>query len=454
MEHVHLPQRDNPDHCAYDQCGLIWSDPVHAPSVALRKLQEAAPDLRPLEQHERASGAPFVPSQRREATAEDAAKWVNNAAPATHTGRPSMHSGGGPEYSVPADARWIMCPMSSRPNGGHRVRCAFTSPMKSEMADHLHRVHDYGQQAAGFYLAHPWYANEARSEWVKRTEHLRGSHLLANKTQTPDPVPAFKHNGITTEFHKCDATDVHEPHMWRPGERTEWFTCRGDLTPDEEDEGLYTRPIGCPVREREIEEGVVPSCGGRAGHTKGTIRRHLQTVHQWTGDMWDDWAESVNFLELPIVPPEVLKFFNPDVTMEQIMTDANAANAMGLDGPEEPVNEHRLDPRELEQILTGWWMGKATDEVMAVVPKAVEYGATDLRDMGRVMAEMAGRVISDEEATELGIYFYALGKMSRWSDAIKRGERVSDDTLHDLGVYVRMVQRTRDAGGWPGLPKD
>ena len=31
---------------------------------------------------------------------------------------------------------------------------------------------------------------------------------------------------------------------------------------------------------------------------------------------------------------------------------------------------------------------------------------------------------------------------------------VSDDTLGDIGVYVRMAQRVRSHGGWPGVPND
>jgi hypothetical protein len=104
--------------------------------------------------------------------------------------------------------------------------------------------------------------------------------------------------------------------------------------------------------------------------------------------------------------------------------------------------------------LERWWMRVAGDEVIRVVPKAVEYGSTDLRDIGRAMAEAAGREVGDEEAVELGIYFYIIGKIARWSDAVKGGgRRVSDDTLHDIGVYVRMAQRNREVGGWPTGPK-
>lgn len=104
--------------------------------------------------------------------------------------------------------------------------------------------------------------------------------------------------------------------------------------------------------------------------------------------------------------------------------------------------------------LRRWWMELAGEEFDRTAPKAVEYGATDLRDIGLTLARAMGRVVDDEEAAELGVYFYLLGKMSRWTDAVCRGERPSDDTLFDTGVYVRMAQRIRVAGGWPGVEKD
>lgn len=106
-----------------------------------------------------------------------------------------------------------------------------------------------------------------------------------------------------------------------------------------------------------------------------------------------------------------------------------------------------LDP---EQELRSWWFDQAGIEIDSTVPKAIEYGSTDLQDIGRDLARTAGRQVTDEEAAELGVYFYLRGKLSRWTSAIERGERPSDDTLFDLGVYVRMAQRIRHAGGWPG----
>lgn len=102
--------------------------------------------------------------------------------------------------------------------------------------------------------------------------------------------------------------------------------------------------------------------------------------------------------------------------------------------------------------LASWWLYTAAGEVDAMMPKVIEYGATDLAWVGRQMAEAQGRLnVHDEEAAEIGIYWFILGKMARWGAAVREGRRPSDDTLHDIGVYVRMAQRVRDAGGWPGL---
>lgn len=104
--------------------------------------------------------------------------------------------------------------------------------------------------------------------------------------------------------------------------------------------------------------------------------------------------------------------------------------------------------------LGNWWTKTAEAEIDMVVKKAVEYGgngaAIDLIQIGQDLAAIAKLTpISDEEATELGIYFYLRGKVSRWTAALAEGRRVSNDTLLDIGIYVRMAQRNRQVGGWP-----
>lgn len=107
------------------------------------------------------------------------------------------------------------------------------------------------------------------------------------------------------------------------------------------------------------------------------------------------------------------------------------------------------DENRVLDALQDWWMEQARQEVEAVAPKAVEYGSRDLTDMGHAVASITGREMTDAEATEFGIYWYALGKMARWTAAWREGRMVSDDTLLDLGTYIKMAQRVRAVGGWP-----
>lgn len=107
-----------------------------------------------------------------------------------------------------------------------------------------------------------------------------------------------------------------------------------------------------------------------------------------------------------------------------------------------------------DQDLATWWMSRAASEVDPMVKKAAEYGgggrAGDLIEIGRAMtASGVASGDSDEELTELSIYFYLVGKFARWQAAIKEGRRVSDDTIYDIGIYTRMAQRNRDMGSWP-----
>lgn len=113
-----------------------------------------------------------------------------------------------------------------------------------------------------------------------------------------------------------------------------------------------------------------------------------------------------------------------------------------------------VDQERWRSALESWWMAQADREIDATIPKAIEYGSTDLVAMGHDLARCAGRTVSDEEAAELGVFFYVRGKVARWVDAVVDGRRVSDDTLFDIGVYVKMAQRIRKAGSWPGIPNN
>lgn len=133
-----------------------------------------------------------------------------------------------------------------------------------------------------------------------------------------------------------------------------------------------------------------------------------------------------------------------------------------------PVFGGDREPERDESPLARWWRDLAEDEIAMVVAKANEYGATDLRDLGYQVLDMAGRrpeydrdddfderpepptlAERDAQATEIGIAFYTAGKLARIIAAIKEGRRPSYDSWHDVGIYARMAQRVHTHGGWP-----
>jgi len=120
------------------------------------------------------------------------------------------------------------------------------------------------------------------------------------------------------------------------------------------------------------------------------------------------------------------------------------------------VDHHgNLLVKPLEEELTRWWEETARAEIKNTVPKSVEYGAYDLQLIGTVLADMIGwdetkTARTESVHVELGCFFYALGKIARMQSAYRRSELPSDDTPFDAGVYLRMAQRARSHGGWPG----
>lgn len=143
---------------------------------------------------------------------------------------------------------------------------------------------------------------------------------------------------------------------------------------------------------------------------------------------------------------------NPDNRWVTVEWGFNMDTTVQVD--DEPMLYER--PKTPEQKLRDWWVMKAGIEADRTAPKAVEYGSGDLIEIGRQMASVlyanGGKLgYTDEEYAEMGVYFYLVGKVARWTSALAANNRVSDDTLFDIGVYVRMAQRIREAGGWPGV---
>lgn len=143
----------------------------------------------------------------------------------------------------------------------------------------------------------------------------------------------------------------------------------------------------------------------------------------------------------PGPPPEVAPGMRALLGEGPLRSLTDAELAMEFD-QDEPTGE---------DALTAWWLTRAEEEARAVIPKAVAYGSNSLMQLGRKVAQLQGRTVTDAEAMELGCWINAVQKIERWTDSVMRGERCSDDTIYDAGIYVKMVQRIRDVGSWPGV---
>lgn len=124
------------------------------------------------------------------------------------------------------------------------------------------------------------------------------------------------------------------------------------------------------------------------------------------------------------------------------------AHVVGSPPPESNIAEE----------LAAWWRAKAESEIDQTVKKATEYSGTqgglplDLVNQGREWVFASNRNLADytdAQLAEIGVWSYMIGKMGRWSSALRNGRMVSDDGLLDLGIYVRIAQHLRDVGTWP-----
>lgn len=401
---------------------------------------------------------------------------VSGGAPATHTGRPAQHSG---------RERLIMCPMGAvSPN---EKQCPFPgSNYRPDVYKHLRHDHAYSEEAVGEYLADVWYADEPRSKWKERTYYrhygIMGANLVGDlkliKTAEVQDSIVFaaglreaarleQERAKTEALHvplgapKCPkgGCELTHPHLHTAAEMAE-----GDPLDNYCDHPNGFGVMGCPCGAsrpdedaprmfRNIDTGkdeYALRCPATLDHAydvypESQMLRHLRHEHNWPQDKIDDWAESVGVATQSLIPDplvedmaqrqqrqaEVDAFLNPQITVEDLM--------------------HTQDKPDIEQAVTEWWMDRAEEEARSVVPKAVEYGSNSLMQLGRKMAQLQGREVADDEALELGCWANLVQKVERMTDSVMRGERCSDDTIYDVGIYIKMVQRIRDAGSWPGV---
>lgn len=120
------------------------------------------------------------------------------------------------------------------------------------------------------------------------------------------------------------------------------------------------------------------------------------------------------------------------------------------------VEQTLIDDRNAaEQELRAWWADRARKDADAVIPKAVEYSASDLDIMGNALLHWGGadwNGAPDEQRRALGqeqaIAFYVLGKVSRLIGAYGEGRLPSEDTWDDVRIYATMAARVRQTGRW------
>lgn len=94
--------------------------------------------------------------------------------------------------------------------------------------------------------------------------------------------------------------------------------------------------------------------------------------------------------------------------------------------------------------LDKWWCEHAAAESAAMLRKLDEYGTGDLHEIGARLAELAQwRTPTKQQAYELGVMFYLIGKMQRVITAAHLQRDASDDTWHDIAVYAKMVMANR-----------
>jgi hypothetical protein len=224
--------------------------------------------------------------------------------------------------------------------------------------------------------------------------------------------------------------------------------------------GPPDQPKRCKSKARNL--------GFRCIKERGHEQREIDVVHQAGMFIWRDEPIRMNvrqpdrdtargisasrgILDETVTLSDMRGHHATEVAVGEVSEPMTSWRSKAIQAMHDPERTTKLPPLETE--LRDWWLGLAQTEVDRTVPKAVEYGSTDLTDIGHDLARTMGREVTDEEAAELGVFFYLRGKVARWVSAVMDGRRVSDDTLFDIGVYVRMAQRIRTAGGWPDSTK-
>lgn len=251
----------------------------------------------------------------------------------------------------------------------------------------------------------------------------------------------LKHNGVTTEVVRCKDFADHGVHKWRPAPKSEYFTCLGTSAaatagpvPTEDE---INRFLNGAVSDEEFLNGVPAitkvepifpvtrwecpaGCGGEYAADTDALLDHLRVLHSWPNDKIDEFG-----------------------TRAGVHSDKSSAMS---------ANEAlKLTQADKVAELRQWWADQSAGDVNMIAEKAVAYGSNSLTQLGRKLAQLQGREVSEEEAQELGCWVNLIQKVERLTDAVMRGERGSDDTVTDGIAYLTMIRRIRAKGSWPGV---
>lgn len=98
------------------------------------------------------------------------------------------------------------------------------------------------------------------------------------------------------------------------------------------------------------------------------------------------------------------------------------------------------------------WYNKQTDADRDMgLAKRRDYGSADLILMAagmRILANSPAWDPSEQDAIEMALGFYQLGKIARKFGAWAQGKQPNIDSDVDLGVYAMMARRVREVGSW------
>lgn len=160
-------------------------------------------------------------------------------------------------------------------------------------------------------------------------------------------------------------------------------------------------------------------------------------------------------------PKPAVRRKTPKVASKRSSAASSGASTVAMTGDLVYLDGNPADMTEegIKQRLIDWWMRQADKEVQAVAPKALEYGAADLKIMGQGMLHlmpqeggvpmMDGREATIIDGMQMAVAFYALGKVARLFGAYEKGKRPNPDSWHDLSVYCRMNLYISDFERWP-----